>query len=44
VNKAMAHAPDVETQRAYIVVLEHTERRLDHSLTANKLNPTPKSA
>jgi hypothetical protein len=44
VRKAMAQAPDAETQRAYIVVLEHTERRLDSSLTANKPRPAPKSA
>jgi hypothetical protein len=44
VNRAMAQAPDSETQRAYIVVLEHTERRLDSSLAENKPKPAPKSA
>jgi hypothetical protein len=36
VNRAMAEAGDSETQRAYIVVLEHAEKSLDRSLTERR--------
>ena len=36
IKKAMPHASDAETQRAYIVVLEHAEECLAYYLTAAK--------
>jgi hypothetical protein len=51
IKKAMTHAPDAETQQAYMIVLEHAEERLAFYLTAGKSDaphspnsPAPKTA
>jgi hypothetical protein len=51
IKKAMEQAPDVGTQRAYMIALEHAEERLAYYLTGDKPNaacpptsPAPKSA